>query len=53
MTGQALLITDSRAAAVPVLRRALTAVRNEPLAGGGEMQGLLVACLVAIGVGED
>src|SRR6185436_3642717 len=47
MTGQALLITDSRAAAVPVLRRALTAFRNEPLAGEDQMQGLLYACLVA------
>jgi len=53
MTGQALLITDSRAAAVPVLRRALTAFRNEPLAGEDQMQGLLYACLVAIGLWED
>ena len=53
MTGQALVITDGRAAAMPVLRRALTAFRNEPLAGEEQMQGLLYACLVAIGLWDD
>ena len=53
LTGQALVITDGRAAGVPVLKQALSAFRSEPISGEEEMRGLLYACLVAIGLWDD
>jgi DNA-binding CsgD family transcriptional regulator len=53
LTGQALAITDGRAAGMPVLKRALSAFRAEPISGEDEMRGLLYACLVAIGLWDD
>jgi DNA-binding CsgD family transcriptional regulator len=53
MTGQAAVILEGRAAATPVLKRALTAFRSEPLSGEDEMHGLLFACLVAISLWDD
>ena len=53
LTGQALAITDGRAAAAPVLRRALEAFRSEPISGEEQLRGLLYACLVAINLWDD
>ena len=53
MTGQALALTDGRAAAAPVLKRALSAFRSDPISGEEEMRGLLYACLVAINLWDD
>ncbi len=50
LTGQALVLTDGRAAGMPVLTKALAAFRGEPDAG---QEGLLFACLVAISVWDD
>jgi DNA-binding CsgD family transcriptional regulator len=53
LTGQALVITDGGTAGMPVLKRALSAFRSEPLSGEDEMRGLLFACLVAISLWDD
>ncbi len=53
LIGQALVITDGRAAGTPVLKRALSAFRSEPLSGADELQGLMFACLVAINLWDD
>ena len=53
LTGQALALTDGRAAAAPVLKRALSAFRSDPISGEEEMRGLLYACLVAINLWDD
>jgi DNA-binding CsgD family transcriptional regulator len=53
LTGQALVITDGRAAGMPVLTRALSAFRSEPLPDEEDTSGLLFACLVAISLWDD
>jgi DNA-binding CsgD family transcriptional regulator len=53
MIGQALTITDGRAAGTPVLKRALSAFRDEALPGADELQGLAFAWLVAINLWDD
>ena len=53
MIGQALVITEGRAAGMPVLKRALQAFRSEPLSGEDEMLGLAYACLVALNLWDD
>jgi DNA-binding CsgD family transcriptional regulator len=53
MIGQALVITEGRAAGMPVLKRALSAFRSEPLSGEDEMRGLAYACLVALNLWDD
>jgi DNA-binding CsgD family transcriptional regulator len=53
LTGQALAVTEGRAAAMPVLGRALQAFRREPLSGEEELRGLAYACLVAINLWDD
>jgi DNA-binding CsgD family transcriptional regulator len=53
MIGQALVITDGRAAGTPVLKRALDAFRSEPLSSADELQGLAFAWLVAINLWDD
>jgi DNA-binding CsgD family transcriptional regulator len=52
MTGQALLITEGRAIAIPVLKQALSAFRVEPTSEG-DMQGLPFAVSVAIWLWDD
>jgi len=53
LTGQALVIIDGATAGIPVLRRALTAFRNEPLGDADDMRGLLYGCLVAYSLWDD
>jgi DNA-binding CsgD family transcriptional regulator/tetratricopeptide (TPR) repeat protein len=53
LIGEALMITDGRAAGIPVLRRALQAFRGEPLSGEEELRGLAFACHVAMSLWDD
>jgi DNA-binding CsgD family transcriptional regulator len=53
LTGHALLLTEGSAAAIPVLKRALRAFRDESLEGDDDTRGLLHACSVAYVVWDD
>jgi DNA-binding CsgD family transcriptional regulator len=53
LTGQALAIIDSPAAAMPMLRRALDLFRDESLTGEEQLHGLGYACVVAVNLWED
>jgi DNA-binding CsgD family transcriptional regulator/tetratricopeptide (TPR) repeat protein len=49
----ALLGSGSRAAAMPVLRRALAAFRSEPLSDDEELRAITFACVVALNLWDD
>jgi DNA-binding CsgD family transcriptional regulator len=53
LTGQALAVIDSPAAAMPMLRRALDAFRSEMLTGEDQLRGLAYASLVALNLWDD
>ena len=53
MIGQALMVTEDRATATPVLKRALEAFRSEPLSGEDELRALAFACIVAVNLWDD
>jgi DNA-binding CsgD family transcriptional regulator len=53
LDGQALLITDGYAAATPVLRQALSAVRNQDISPEEEIRWLRHATRIAIDVWDD
>src|SRR5262249_17809761 len=53
LIGQALVLTDRRAARPPPLKRALTALRRRPPSGADELQGTPFASLGAINLWDD
>jgi DNA-binding CsgD family transcriptional regulator len=53
ITGHAAIILDGRAAAIPILKRALTVFRSEPVSGADEMHTLAFAIIVATSVWDD
>jgi DNA-binding CsgD family transcriptional regulator len=53
MTGQALLITDGRATAIPILKQALSAFLRTDPTSAGDMQALPFAASVAIWLWDD